>query len=82
VVHGSLTTSIMSRAPADLAANLTSAEVGRMHVGVGQTCAHGFQGRVEIAWAFARPRLGAAPRSSALSNPGAAAPTLAKSLLR
>src|SRR5262249_15777555 len=33
----------------DLAANLTAAEVRRVHVRIGQTVAHGTQGRLEVA---------------------------------
>jgi hypothetical protein len=39
----------MSMATADLAANLTAAEVCGVHVRVGETIAQEFQGRVEIA---------------------------------
>jgi hypothetical protein len=39
----------VARASTNLAANLAAAEVCCVHVGVGQTVAHGFQSRVEIA---------------------------------
>src|SRR5262249_45325700 len=44
--HGSLAAFIISL---DLAANLTAAEVRRVHVRVRQTVAHGPQGRSEVA---------------------------------
>jgi hypothetical protein len=37
------------RASTDLAANLAAAEVCCVHVGIGQTVAHGFQSGIEIA---------------------------------
>ena len=49
----------MSRTTFDRASNLTAAEPRRVHVRVGQTGAHGFQGGVEITWVNAladRPR--------------------------
>ena len=35
-------------APLNVAANLTAAEIRRVHVRVGQTVAHGFQSGVEV----------------------------------
>ena len=46
---GSLTTSTMSQATTDLAANLAAAEVCCVHVRIGETFAHCFQSRVEVA---------------------------------
>ena len=51
--------STVSRTTADLATNLTAAEVLGVHVRVGQTIAHDFQGGVEITHGNAladRPR--------------------------
>ena len=44
----SLAASTVSRTTADLATNLTAAEVRGVHVRVGQTVAHDFQRGVEI----------------------------------
>ena len=44
---------VLTVARADLATNLTSGEVRSVHVGIGQTCAHGLQGRIEVAYANA-----------------------------
>ena len=38
----------MPRAPLNVAANLTAAEIRRVHVRVGQTLAQGFQSGVEV----------------------------------
>ena len=53
---GSLTTSTMPQAPANLAAYLATAEIHGVHVRIGQAIAYGFQSRIEIACSNALAR--------------------------
>lgn len=55
-IRRSVATPTVSRTTADLATNFTAAEVRGVHVRVGQTVAHDFQGGVEITYGNALAR--------------------------